>query len=475
MERSPHLGKVGLVLWLLGPVVVVAILWTQMDRSRGKPDPRLIHAHPDSVEQAGATPTAAPEPAPKGSEAQPRMVEPESLAQGFVIVVEDQAKLASAASPIYLASSHNGWNPGDPSRKLTQRSDGRWQIVMSKPTIDSRIGFKFTRGNWDTEELDADLKVIDNRLLPLLDASKIKDGEAPIIEFVVPKWGDQRPRGAEAMKNSPYRAIKVAGGRISRLQVVGGGVPVTRDLLVWLPPGYDDEANAARTYPVLYMNDGQNIFEAPAGVPGEWGADETATKLIKEGAVEPMIIVGIPNAGADRVAEYLPVAVLADVTPRGDAYVGFVVREVMPRVERAFRVKTGPEHTAMGGSSLGGLISLYAGMKHPGVFGKVLAESPSVRLRGQDVWRLAFDGFTKGPRVIVMAMGGKEMGDGADAAAQNESLVASYNAFKDWLAERKIGEEFDSMIDDEAAHNEGAWAERFPRALKALFPAGGGG
>lgn len=468
MSKSPHLGKIGLVIWLIAPVVLVAILWTQMDRSRGKPDPRLMH-HPAST----ATPApeaqkpSPEEPAPKG--AQPSLVEPESLPQGFVIVVEDKSKLASAESPIHLASSHNGWNPSDPGQRLTPRSDGRWQIVIAKPKLDSRIAFKFTRGNWATVEIAEDLSDIKDRLLPNVDSSKLKSGEQPIIEFVVPKWADQRPKDADALGAGPNRAVKVAGGRIQRVQVVGGGVAITRDLLVWLPPGYDDAANASRTYPVLYMNDGQNLFEKHAGIPDEWRVDETAIELINAGTIEPLIIVGIPNAEKSRISEYMPTAALANVTPRGDAYVEFVVNEVVPRIERSFRVKSGPENTAIGGSSLGGLISLYAGFKHPQVFGKVLAESPSLRLGGREIWKDAFDGFRQGPRVIFLGMGGKEHGADPKNDSDNEQLLESLASLQKWLEERKIGEKVQAVVEENATHTEAAWAERLPRALKVLF------
>lgn len=475
MARTFRLGKLGLVIWLLTPVVLVAVLWTQMDRSRGKPDPRLQRAaaphpatpHPDkSGEPAPPTPATPPATAPQG------MVEPESLAQGFVLLVTDSTKRANPSSPIHLASSHNGWSPSDPNQKLSPRSDGRWQIVMKKPSLDSRLAFKFTRGNWDTVEVSSELKDIDNRMLPMVDASSIAPGEQPVIEVTVLRWADERPRGDEARASGPHRAIKVAGGTVHRVQTVGGGVAITRDLIIWLPPGYDDAANAAREYPVLYMQDGQNLFDQPRGNPPEWRVDETAIELIKDGRVEPFIIVGIPHAGTDRAAEYLPTAAIDDIAPRGDAYVSFVINEVMPRVERGFRVRKGSAHTAIGGSSLGGLISLYAALKRSDIFGKVIAESPSLRVRGHDIWRQAFDGVKSGPDVIFMAMGGKELGTGADVAEENTRLVGAMESFHAWLAERRIGKTVEVIVDEEAGHNEAAWAARFPRALQTIFPAG---
>ena len=131
----------------------------------------------------------------------------------------------------------------------------------------------------------------------------------------------------------------------------------TRFLRVWLPPGYDDAENAGRHYPVLYLNDGQNLFEAATSFTGiEWQVDETAERLIREGAVPPMIFVGIDNAGKDRVREYMPHRAMHPMMlrVRGRHYPDFLMQEVMPFVEGNYRVATGPENTGLGGSSLGG-------------------------------------------------------------------------------------------------------------------------
>ena len=155
----------------------------------------------------------------------------------------------------------------------------------------------------------------------------------------------------------------------------------TRFLRVWLPPGYDDAENSGRRYPVLYLNDGQNLFEAATSFAGvEWQVDETADRLIREGAVPPMIIVGIDNTGKDRIREYMPHRSMHPMMLRvqGRYYPDFLMKEVMPFVERNYRVATGPENTGLGGSSLGALIALYTAMARPGVIGRLLLESPSL-------------------------------------------------------------------------------------------------
>jgi len=155
----------------------------------------------------------------------------------------------------------------------------------------------------------------------------------------------------------------------------------TRFLRVWLPPGYDDPANGGRRYPVLYLNDGQNLFEAATSFTGvEWQADETADRLIREGAIPPMMIVGLDNAARGRIREYMPHRSLHPMMLRaqGTRYPHFLIKEVMPFVARNYRVATGPENTGLGGSSLGALISVYTVAVRPGVFGRLLLDSPSL-------------------------------------------------------------------------------------------------
>src|SRR5580700_4698041 len=162
----------------------------------------------------------------------------------------------------------------------------------------------------------------------------------------------------------------------------------TRYLRIWLPPGYDDAGNAGRHYPVLYLNDGQNLFESSTAFAGvEWQVDETADRLIREGAVPPMIFVGIDNTGKERIREYMPYRSMHPrmLRVRGRYYPDFLFKEVMPSVESAYRVATGPENTGLGGSSLGGLIALYTVVAHPGAIGRLLLESPSLWASGRQL------------------------------------------------------------------------------------------
>jgi pullulanase len=401
------------------------------------------------------------------------LVPPESLAQGFVLVVTDEARLAGPASPIFLASNLNGWNPADPSFKLEPQSDGRWRIALAHPKDSQPMQFKFTRGSWELEELDGSLNVIANRTLPKIDASRLAPGEQPKIELSVPHWGDQRPDRAGRASTDQYRHIE-AVGMLRRLQVQGGAGAAAgqvRDLLVWLPPGYDDPADADVRYPVLYLHDGQNLFEKTSAIPAEWRVDETATELISRGEMQPVIIVGVPHSGNGRISEYLPVPALENVRPQGEAHVRWLISEVMPRVERAFRVRTGPENTGIGGSSLGAAISLYAAGEHPDIFGFVLAESLPLRTGKAEVWDGMIASVKAWPRRVYLGVGGNELGPEPDKADRNSAYVEAVQALDKRLADAGLGPDRRLLvIDPDAVHNEEAWAKRLPRALTFLLP-----
>jgi predicted alpha/beta superfamily hydrolase len=494
-------SKVWLTAFLLTPAVLIAILMYTMT------GPRLMNERPIGA-GAGATgganaigellagnkathnaardastptvTTAASDQSAIGSAVsptqptEPKLVQPEELPQGFIIIVEDKAKRANDASPIYFAGSINGWNPGDAKFKLTSQSDGKWRFLMPPKPGGGLIEFKFTRGSWSLEELDENLNSIQNRYFPKVDISKLAPGEQPKVEFVIPAWGDMRAADPAIRARDPYRDLQVTG-TVRRIQVRGGGGGAEdsfRDAIVWLPPGYDAPANATRAYPVLYLQDGQNAFEKMPETPAEWGVDETASRLIAAGDVTPMIIVAIPHSGERRISEYLPVSGAIDgATPGGDRYLDFVVDEVMPRVQRTFRVKTGPEHTAIGGSSMGAIVALHAVATRPQTFGVLLAESLPLTTGTAEAWRSYLDGMKALPKRAYVGGGGDEYGKDPALDARNKTYVQALQDLDARFA--KVGLDKSRrllVVSPEAEHNEKAWAARFGDALKFLFP-----
>ena len=242
----------------------------------------------------------------------------------------------------------------------------------------------------------------------------------------------------------------------------------TRFLRVWLPPGYDDPSNVARRYPVFYLNDGQNLFEPAASFTGvEWQVDETGDRLIREGVVPPMIFVGLDNAGRARIREYMPHRSLHPLMLRvvGHRYPNFLIKEVMPFVARNYRVATGPENTGLGGSSLGALIALYTAEVRPGVFGRLLVESPSLWASNRQ-WIRESHEIKRWPERIFLATGTSEVG----RSDRDQSVVHDVRELAGILRRAGLDERrLRLVIEEGGTHHESAWARRFPEALAFLF------
>ncbi len=191
-------------------------------------------------------------------------------------------------------------------------------------------------------------------------------------------------------KRAPDLSVPVSRGNLwlhgLRSRIFGN----TRLVRVWLPPDYDGWG--ATRYPVLYLNDGQNLFDPATAFAGvHWQVGETATRLIGEKKIPPLIIVGIDNTGKNRVCEYIPYKSRDPrvLQPQGERYPEFLQREVMPLIEERYSVLKGPENTGLGGSSLGGLITLYTQLASPGVFGRLLIESPSLFVANRKILKQA--------------------------------------------------------------------------------------
>jgi predicted alpha/beta superfamily hydrolase len=247
----------------------------------------------------------------------------------------------------------------------------------------------------------------------------------------------------------------------------------TRTLRVLLPAGYDAPENRGRRYPVLYLLDGQNLFDACLSDVShrEWGVDETVDRLIAERVIPPLIVVGIDHAGKDRAREYLPykdyVGNPGMAEPAGKRFPDFLTDEVMPVVEARYRTLPGHANTGIGGSSYGGVAALYALLAKPRVFGYGLIESPTMWIgMGQlvrDTGPLAAM-----PVRVYFGFGGRE-GDDPRMVERMTALIRIVEA--NFRAAGYDDTNFRFVVDPEAAHNEDAWAKRLPAALTFLFGA----
>ena len=232
-------------------------------------------------------------------------------------------------------------------------------------------------------------------------------------------------------------------------------------LIVFRPPGYD--ADPGRRYPVLYLHDGQNIFDQATSVGQEWRVDETALGLITAGQIAPLLIVGIYNTGEHRIDEYTPT-----VDPKehqggkADQYGRMLVEEIKPFIDREYRTLPDAANTGLGGSSLGGLLTMHLGIRHSGVFSRLAALSPSVWWDDRVIVREVSALPGKLPLKIWLDAGTQE-GEKvvADARALRDALVA-----KGWVE----GQDLAYMEAEGAQHNEESWGSRVDSVLRFLYP-----
>lgn len=242
-----------------------------------------------------------------------------------------------------------------------------------------------------------------------------------------------------------------------------------RDVIVYLPPGYDLEK--AKRYPVFYMHDGQNLFDgATSYIPGqEWRVDEMAQSLIAAGKIEPLVIVGIYNTGKDRINEYTPAEdAKYKMGGKADLYGRMLVEELKPFIDRTYRTRQGAENTGLGGSSLGGIVSLYLGLKYSNVFGRLAVVSPSVWFANYHIVHYVEALPTKPMVRIWLDIGARE--GSTDQEAQQS--VAGARILRDALSKKgwQFGKDLQYHEAEGAEHNERAWAARTGPILEFLFP-----
>jgi predicted alpha/beta superfamily hydrolase len=233
-------------------------------------------------------------------------------------------------------------------------------------------------------------------------------------------------------------------------------------LIVYLPPTYDSEPT--RRFPVLYMQDGQNLFDPETSfIKGNyWRLGEAADALTLNGTIEPLIIVGIENAGVRRIDEYTPVADQRLGGGHGDAYGRMLVEELKPMIDQQYRTLPEGRHCGLGGSSLGGLVSLYLGLKYSAVFSRLAVLSPSIWWGRRSILKTVTRLGQKPDLHIWLDMGTKETARAVpDARLLRDALLK-----KGWQA----GQDLRYMEAEGGEHTESAWAARSGPMLQFLFP-----
>ena len=355
---------------------------------------------------------------------------------------------------VYVTGSQRAagnWKPD--VIKLHRLDDGRWHIKLELPK-GGTLEYKLTLGSWAEVEKGASGREIANRTVAL-DANKQ-------VEATVKSWAKGQARGT--------RNHTLTGDIKFHTSFGSKYLTLARDVLVWLPSGYEEAANAQNRYAVLYMHDGQNLFDAATSAVGiEWRADETARGLISTGKIEPIIIVGICNTSA-RMTEYTYGAMPRPTGKSGEDYLRFIVEELKPFIDSTYRTQSDRKHTAVAGASLGGLISLYIASARPDVFSMAGVLSPSLFCNDG---RAIKDVAAWAPNIKDMKYwidmgtleGRKNPGERVISGMEYcRSLVEAFR--KAGLVE---GRNYKYVEVPNGQHNEYYWSVRFDRVLLYFF------
>ncbi len=313
-------------------------------------------------------------------------------------------------------------------------SDGTHRVWLSVRHEGERVRFLVTRGHWRDAEAGAWARETWPREIELWHDT--------VVEHHVEGWGRHSVR---YHNDFPSEFL-----------------PHPRTLTVYLPPGYDLEPE--RRYPVFYLHDGQNLFDSHtsfAGVP--WGCDEIAEQVIRQGQVEPLIIVGVANS-PDRLSEYGPRR-SAGTDDLSRAYGRFLAEKAVPFINGAYRTRTGPGSTGIGGSSMGGLISLHLCKWYPNLFGRCAALSPSLWW-DQESFVHSVGSATRWTKTcrIWLDMGANEGG----SEAGRQAMIRRARALAEQL--HRLGADLRYHEDPHGWHNESSWGGRFADVLRFLFP-----
>lgn len=340
--------------------------------------------------------------------------------------------------PVFVAGNFCDWLPDLPRFRMNPVGSGHYVYEFpADQALPKKLEYKYTRGGWDQVELDATGAGVPNRTV--LRSAGLK-------REYVPHW---------RWFGSPYNPTL-----LPKIELLGNAFQVPkinqpRRVHALLPHDYDQ---SDKRYPVLYLHDGQNLFGGGVGY-GSWEIDQKMAILAGRQHHE-VILISIDHAHDERIREFTFHRTRAG-TGKGQYYLDFIRRTLKPIVDRTFRTLPDAAHTGIGGSSLGGLISIYAGLMHPDVFGRLLVFSPSLWISP----KIYFDAIRLQAPVPmkIYAYGGEK---------ESQYMVPSIQRFNETLArQNNNGNSIDIhlSVDPTGTHQEVHWSREFPKAVEWLF------
>ncbi len=369
------------------------------------------------------------------------------LVLGFVISIAANAQFTvrvivtevatQKGDDLYIAGDFNKWNPGDYNFKMKVFGPTR-KLYVFKDIPAGEFAFKITRGSWEKVETAANGSDLENHVIEV-------SGDTSVA-YSIAGWKDNFP-------DKPKPNTASANVQVLDTAFLMPQLNCSRKIWVYLPASYT--ALKGKTYPVIYMQDAQNLFNEQTAAFGEWGVDECLDSLQKQLNKE-YIIVGIDNGGEKRTNEYNPYDNEKYGKGEGSAYVDFIVQTLKPFIDKRFRTQKDVAHTTVAGSSMGGLIAFYAVIKYPDVFGSAGVFSPSLWLAPrifEDVQKTVF----KTNHQFFLYAGGKESDDMIPDLRHLENLLKANKLNEITTIEAPLGQ-----------HNEKYWRMYFDDFYRAL-------
>lgn len=340
---------------------------------------------------------------------------------------------------IYVTGTFNDWNPQDERFKMKHIKEGRYKLkVKITDDFSFPVSYKYTKGGWGNEEVTAKGNKSKNRTIPSVRRSVT----------------DRVPRFLFANKLADFRYRPIIE-KFDKFPLPYLGV--VRTVRVMLPYNYYKDAQ--KHYKVLYLQDGQNLWDSTAPF-GNWDLEQKMTQLSIAGKTD-VIIVAIDHGGVDRIREYTPISGTRVGRGDGQKYLSDVAKSIKPFIDNRYRTLRGREYTGLGGSSMGGLITLYGGILFPDVFGKLMIFSPSLWLiRDAQIEIPRF--YTPFPTKVYIYAGGKESVTMIPNMKELKNVLEEQH-FLDKLVEVKL------TIDPKGRHNEEKWGKEITAAIIWLF------
>ena len=329
----------------------------------------------------------------------------------------------------FLASNLNNWNANDTQFEFKKDSDDFFTLTI--PTPSQKIEYKITQGNWETSEDSP------NRILEVSNLPKT-------VELKIKNWMQTIEKQHTATSN-----VKILSENFKIPQL-----KTTRKIWIYFPPDYQ---NSDKRYPVIYMQDGQNLFDDFTSFSGEWNADETLNQIFLETG-QSAIVIGIDNGGETRLTEYSPWNNEKYKTKgEGDLYLEFLTKTLKPYIDKTYRTQKQSSKTLIIGSSMGGLISLYASVKYPTVFGKAGIFSPAFWFVSKDLKTYLNKNQNNLKNSKFYFVAGKN---------EDETMAPEIETVNELLLKKSVPKKnIVVKIDEDGTHSENYWKRELKQAL----------